>query len=214
MTVLAVFGTGGFGREIMPIAERRHGADVLFVEDDLRHNTCNGYRVLSTSDFLQLHAEKVFAVAVADPQARKRVVEHLSSGGARPFSVVSELANFYPPNSIGEGAIICAYVSIHPNVRIGKHFHANIYSYIAHDCVIGDYVTFAPRVNCNGNVHIGEGAYIGTGAIFAQGSSENPLVIGAGAVVGMGSVVTKNVPPRALVYGNPAKVQRYLEEIK
>jgi acetyltransferase-like isoleucine patch superfamily enzyme len=68
-------------------------------------------------------------------------------------------------------------------------------------------------VNCNGNVHIGDGAYIGTGAMFAQGaSSENPLVVGAGAVVGMGSVVTKSVPPRAVVYGNPAKVQRYLEE--
>lgn len=213
MTVLAVFGTGGFGREIMPIAKGQHGADVLFIEDDPRGESCNGYRVMSTTDFLHMPADKLFAVSVADPLARRQVVERLTSRGARPHSISSALANFYPPHTIGEGAVICAYVSIHPNVRIGKHFHANIYSYVAHDCVIGDFVTFAPRVNCNGNVHIGDGAYIGTGAMFAQGaSSENPLVVGAGAVVGMGSVVTKSVPPRAVVYGNPAKVQRYLEE--
>ena len=81
----------------------------------------------------------------------------------------------------------------------------NIYAYIAHDCVIGDYVTFAPNVHCNGNVHVHDHAYIGTGAIIKQGTTSKPLVIGEGAVVGMGAVVTKDVPPFTTVIGNPAK---------
>ena len=70
------------------------------------------------------------------------------------------------------------------DIKIGQHFHANIYSYVAHDCVIGDYVTFAPNVKCNGNIIIEDHAYIGTGAVLKQGTPDNPLVISSGAVVG------------------------------
>jgi acetyltransferase-like isoleucine patch superfamily enzyme len=111
----------------------------------------------------------------------------------------------YDGNQIGEGVILCDHTLVTSNARIGRFFHANIYSYVAHDCVIGDYVTFAPSVHCNGNVHIHRHAYIGTGAILKQGSPERPLVIGEGAVVGMGAVVTKDVPAHTTVVGNPAR---------
>lgn len=102
---------------------------------------------------------------------------------------------------------MCGNTTITASAKIGRQFQANIYSYIAHDCVIGDYVTFAPRVCCNGNVHIEDFAYIGTGVVIKQGLNDKPLVIGRGAIVGMGAVVTKDVPPGAVVMGNPAKVR-------
>ena len=106
---------------------------------------------------------------------------------------------------MSEGAILCPFVTLTSNIRIGKHFHANHYSYVEHDCVIGDYVTFAPGVKCNGNVVVEDHAYIGAGAVIKQGQPGQPLVIGRGAMVGMGAVVTKNVPPGATVVGNPAR---------
>ena len=81
----------------------------------------------------------------------------------------------------------------------------NIYSYVAHDCVIGDFVTFAPGVKCNGNVHIQDNVYVGTGAIIKQGKPGKPIVIESGAVIGMGAVVTKSVSAGETVIGNPAK---------
>ena len=58
------------------------------------------------------------------------------------------------------------------SASIGRHFQCNIYGYVAHDCVIGDFVTFGPRVCCNGNVRVEDGAYVGTGATIKQAWSQ------------------------------------------
>ena len=93
-----------------------------------------------------------------------------------------------------------------PIKAIGKYCHIGFHSSISHDCNIGDYVTIATGVRCNGNVYIEDHAYIGSGAVIKQGTLEKPLVIGKGAVVGMGAVVTKSVPPGVTVIGNPARI--------
>jgi hypothetical protein len=144
-------------------------------------------------------------VSIADSTERDRISKTCTSKGAKLISLISPQSIVYDYNEIDEGAILCSSTTITSNTKIGKCFHANIYSYVAHDCVIGDFVTFAPNVHCNGNVHIHNHAYIGTGAIIKQGNSSKPLIIGEGAVVGMGAVVTKDVPPFTTVIGNPAK---------
>jgi acetyltransferase-like isoleucine patch superfamily enzyme len=53
-------------------------------------------------------------------------------------------------------------------------------------------------------VVIGNDVWIGTGAIILRG-----LSVGDGAVIGAGAVVTKDVPPYAIVAGNPARVIKY-----
>lgn len=98
------------------------------------------------------------------------------------------------------------FVTITSNIRIGRCFHGNMYSSVSHDCIIGDFVTFAPGVRCNGNIVIEDDAYIGAGAVLKQGIPGKPLVIGRGAVVGMGAVVTKSVPAGVTVVGNPARI--------
>ena len=107
--------------------------------------------------------------------------------------------------TIGEGAILSPFVTITSNVRIGRHFHANLYSYIEHDCIVGDFVTLAPGAHVNGNIVLEDHAYVGSGAVIKHGLPGKPIVIGRGAVVGAGAVVTKSVPPGVTVVGNPAR---------
>ena len=63
-----------------------------------------------------------------------------------------------------------------------------------------------PGARVNGNIHVEDHAYIGSGAVIKQGTPEKPLVIGKGSVIGMGAVVTKDVKPNSTVIGNPARV--------
>lgn len=215
MTIhFGLVGAGGSGREVMPYARWSVAKQLHVPEAELRvyfletwkpvRGECNGRPLISLDAFLALQGDRYFNVAVGDGAARARIVAQIG-GLARPIALVSPNAIVLEENHIGEGAVLCPASMVTSNVKIGKFFQANTYSCVSHDCVIGDYVTFAPGVRCNGNITIGDYAYIGAGAIIMPGSHEKPLLIGAHAIVGMGAVVTKDVSPGVTVVGNPAR---------
>ena len=180
--------------------------ELVFVVENLEQQiVVNGHKVISESDFIAMEsANKYFNIAIADYKARERISKKMIACHIQPFTIKASNAMIFDNNDIGEGAILCPFTTVTSNAKIGKFFHSNIYSYVAHDCVIGDFVTFAPSVHCNGKVVIEDYAYIGTGVVIKQGTSEKPIIIGKGAVIGMGAVVTKSVPSFTTVIGNPA----------
>ena len=210
--VYAVYGASGYGREVMPVARQQlalagvPASRLVFVDDAPGPALVNGQRLMTYAQFLAEPAAARHAVlAIASGTVREALAQRCAADGVQPWAVVAANVVQMDGVQLGEGAVLSPFVTLTSNVRIGRHFHANIYSYVAHDCVVGDFVTFAPRVHCNGNVVIEDHAYIGTGAILKQGQPGNPLVIGRGAVVGMGAVVTKSVAPGNTVVGNPAR---------
>ena len=64
-----------------------------------------------------------------------------------------------------------------------------------------------PRGRCK--ITIGSDVWCGRGCTFNCPNPEKPLVIGDGAVIASDSVVVKNVPPYAIVGGNPAKIIKF-----
>lgn len=207
----AVFGASGFGREVLPLVRQQLQAqpdagELVFVDDNPPTAMLNGHRVLTYAQWLaEPSASRHITFAVANSVVRQKLAERCLGDGVNFFEVRAPNVMEMDAVQLGAGAVLCPFVTLTSNIKVGAHFHANIYSYVAHDCVIGDFVTFAPGVMCNGNVHIEDHAYIGTGAVIKQGKPGQPLVIGRGAVVGMGAVVTKSVPPGTVVVGNPAR---------
>lgn len=208
----AIYGASGFGRGVMPLARKQlsclaaPGYELVFIDDGASSALINGHKVYNFEEFINLAAQdKYVAVAIANSRIREKLVLKLDLLGIKPWSVYADTMIKMDEVNIGEGAVLCNYVHFTSDIQIGNYFHANYFSYIAHDCVIGDFVTFAPRVSCNGNVHIEDHAYIGTGAVLRQGTPDKPLIIGKGAIVGMGAVVTKDVPAGVTVVGNPAR---------
>jgi sugar O-acyltransferase (sialic acid O-acetyltransferase NeuD family) len=181
--------------------------DLVFVDDSPGTSKVNGHAVLTYADWLnQSASSRQVCLAIANSRVREELARRCTDSGVSFFEVKASNVVVMDEVQIGLGSVLCPFVTLTSNIKIGQHFHANLYSYVEHDCVIGDFVTFAPGVKCNGNVVIEDHAYIGTGAILRQGRPGEPLIIGRGAVVGMGAVVTKNVAPGTTVIGNPARL--------
>lgn len=201
---IGLCGTGGFAREVAPLAVAQAGADrVCHLVLQKGETVVNGIAVMLQNDAA---ADIAVSIPVADAALRRRIDADMTAAGRTFASIVAPTCVFRGPSQIAEGAILCDHVVITANVVIGRHFQANLFSYVAHDCVVGDFVTLAPRVCVNGNTVIEDDVYVGTGAVLKQGTPDNPLRIGRGAVIGMGAVVTRDVPAGAVVVGNPARV--------
>lgn len=211
--LFGIYGVSGCGRSLMPVARQQLqrqniNAEIYFIDDSLIEKiTINGHIALNYAAFKALKADrKSVLIAIANSQIREEIAIKLEQDAIELWTIQADNVVRMDAIEIASGAALSPFVTLTSNIKIGKCFHANLYSYVEHDCVIGDYVTFAPSVKCNGNVHIEDHAYIGTGAVIKQGTPDKPLVIGKGAVVGMGAVVTKSVPAGVTVVGNPARI--------
>jgi len=74
---------------------------------------------------------------------------------------------------------------------------------IPHGCRIGKKSIIHGGVRLSGHVTIDKNVRVGAGAVI-----RNKVNLGEGCMVGVGSVVTKDVPPRVIVIGNPARVYK------
>jgi sugar O-acyltransferase (sialic acid O-acetyltransferase NeuD family) len=204
MARIAIYGAGGLGRELIgPILRKLDPFDeVILVDQQKAGSEVCGFPVQPLE---ALRAGDSFILAAGSGIHRQTMERHCLDRGAVPHSFLAPASCVGVGNEIGPGALFCDFSLVTAGATIGRQFQCNIYSYVAHDCVIGDFVTFAPRVSCNGNVHVEDFAYIGTGAVIREGSKDNPIVIGRGATVGMGAVVTRSVPPGVTVIGAPAR---------
>ena len=115
--------------------------------------------------------------------------------------------------------------TLNPEIELGDHSGIGINASISGKVVIGDHVMMGPNCTIYTRNHvfdrtdipmdqqgfyphkpvvIEDDVWIGGQVIILPG-----VVIGTGSIVGAGAVVTKDVPPYAIVGGNPAKVIKY-----
>jgi len=126
---------------------------------------------------------------------------------------------------IGDESRIGTFVEIQKNARIGQRCKISSHTFICEgvtiedECFIGHNVVFIndrypAAVNADGHAQseadwkvvatrVCKRASIGSGAVLLCG-----VTVGEGALVGAGSVVTRDVPPNAVVAGNPARIIR------
>lgn len=91
-------------------------------------------------------------------------------------------------------------LSAKPDMTFPKGVHIGEYTYVAFNARI---LTHDRTRGIYAHTHVGRNCFVGGGSIILPG-----VTIGDNCVIGAGSVVTKDVPPRSIVAGNPAKVVR------
>ncbi|HEY1903590.1 MAG TPA: acyltransferase [Terracidiphilus sp.] len=140
---------------------------------------------------------------------------------------LSKFINLYGCE-IGDETKIGAFVEIQKNASVGKRCKISSHTFICEGVVIEDQVfighgvmfindSYPRATTAEGGMQteadwkvertvIKKGASIGSGATILSNNN-----VGENAIVGAGSVVTKDVPPNAIVAGNPARILRYIE---
>ena len=198
---VAIFGTGGFAREVACVLHdlgRGHEI-VAFHEPDevFEPRTLLGVDVRSQSAFDPAEARAV--VGIGNPATREKVVSELPSGTVfetlvHPTAVLSQWVR------LGEGSIVCAGAVLTCQITLGRHCQLNLNSTVGHDCTFGDFCTVAPGANISGNVELGARVDVGTQAAFRQ-----RIRVCDDAIIGMGAVVVKDIVEPGTYVGVPAK---------
>lgn len=140
-------------------------------------------------------------------------------------------------DKVGDNTRIWAFVHVLPGAVIGEECNICDHVFIENDVIVGDRVTVKCGVQLWDGLRIADDVFIGPNATFtndlfprsrqeftlletrieraatigANATILPGITIGEKAMVGAGAVVTKDVPPRTLVAGNPARFVRTLE---
>lgn len=199
-------GAGCFGLEVLDLLERAIVAgatiDLVGFLDDaerdpgplLRRHSC----LLGPPAALPPCV--AYLIAVGDPCIRARLDARLRRYGAAAPAVVDPAATLGSGVSLGAGTLVLAGARISTNARLGRHCHVNLNAVVAHDVVLGDFVSVSPGVNFGGSVTVGDRVLLGVGASLLPG-----VTVGDDACVGAGAVVVDDVAPGTTVAGVPAR---------
>ena len=214
MKNIAIFGAGGFGREVEWLIEEINIAGgewnfIGFFDDDFSHVKHIDSRfflggVKELNDYpMELH----IVFAIGNPLVKRKIIQQINNSNLKYPVLIHPNVAFGKRNvSIGEGSIICAGCIITIDINIGKHVILNLSCTVGHDSIIGDYSSFMPTVNISGEVVLGACVYVGTGAKII-----NQLEIGESTIVGAGAVVAKTLPAKCTAVGIPAKPIKFHE---
>jgi sugar O-acyltransferase (sialic acid O-acetyltransferase NeuD family) len=213
---VAIYGAGGFAREVAWLIQScNEKAEiyrvVCFIDDDeVSHGTeLNRIPVMSLEKARKEFPQASIVGALGTPRTREHVMEKAASAGCTFETIMHPRTERSEWIQIGLGTVICAGNILTTNIALGRHVQINLDCTIGHDVIMGDYTTLAPGVHVSGWVHFGRRVYVGTGAVFLNGTRQNPITIGDDAVIGAGACVTKSVLPGLTVVGIPAKpIQR------
>lgn len=141
-------------------------------------------------------------VAIGDNQRRAAITDELSSAGARFAPAISPAATVSPTAAIAPGVLVMPGAVVNALAELGPGVIVNTGASVDHECIVGAFAHLAPRSALAGSVQVGDGAFVGIGAVVIPGRS-----LGAWSVVGAGAVVIDDVPEGATAVGVPARVR-------
>lgn len=208
---IAIVGASGHGRVVLDVLEKQGGREIVGFVDAGRPagDSELGYPIIGNEDALVALAAAGgvdgFIVAIGDNAIRLTVVSRI----LQKLPTLELISGVHPDAAlgrhvtIGSGSVVMAGVCINSCSTIGRGCILNTRSSLDHDSSMGDFSSLGPGVTTGGNCTIGDGAAVGIGATLIHG-----VTIGMHTVVGAGATVVRDLAPKQVAYGSPARVVR------
>ncbi|MDY2624099.1 MAG: acetyltransferase [Schaedlerella sp.] len=210
MNDIAIFGAGGFGREVACLIKRINEKEPIwnfigfFDDNEALKGTRNEYgEVLGGMNELNAwNKELCIAIGIGSPKAVYAVVSSIHNARIvfpnliDPTVVIADKDNY----QLGKGNIFAANCIISIAVKVGDFNTFNNNTVLGHDDVIGSFNSFMPNVNISGGVIIGDKNFLGVKSTVLQ-----YLKMGNNVTVGGNSLIIRNTKDGYLYMGIPAK---------
>ncbi len=214
MKDIAIFGAGGFGREVACLIRIINEVEptwnlIGFFDDGKPEGTEVSHfgRVLGGVDALNAYDKDLAVViAIGNASVVRKIVEKVDNSCIdfpnliHPSFIVTDPETFV----IGRGNIIQRGCVVTCDVSIGDFNILNGAISCGHDVKLGSYNTLMPAVRISGEVTIGDGNFFGVGSIVLQ-----QIKIGNNVRIGAGAVLMTKPKDGNLYLGNPAKIFKY-----
>lgn len=211
MKDIAIYGAGGFGREIAclirlineSLVEPKWNLIGFFDDNEALAGTTNEYGyVLGDMNSLNNWDKPIdIAIAVGNPQVVRKIAERINNPLVDFPNIIAPSVTWLDKSNarIGKGNIICSGCLISCNVTIGNFNLFNGFIPIGHDSSIGNYNVIMPSCNISGGVVIGDCNFMGVKSVVLQ-----YLKIGNNIKLSTGSVLMRNAKDNYLYAGIPA----------
>lgn len=196
MEIINLFGASGHAKVIMDIIEAQGNAVGGLYDDSPRFNIIHGKPVYRAKETV---VRGPLIISIGSNKIRKLISERYQvdySTAVSPNAIVSESA------VINKGTVVMQGAIIQSDTNIGRHCIINSGASVDHECQLEDFVHVSPHATLCGNVKVGQGSWIGAGAVVIPG-----VEIGRWCTIGAGSVVLHDIPDGAVAYGNPCRIK-------
>lgn len=212
MKDIAIYGAGGFGREMASLLKRINSIEqqwnfIGFFDDDKVHKpkgSFNEYgQVLGSIDELNCYQTPLSIIlALGNPKTLYKVYSKITNSMIDFPNIVAPEASILDKDnfSMGRGNIICSFASMSCNVRLGDFNVFNNRVSLGHDVTVDSFNTFMTASRISGGTTIGRLNFFGVSAVVLPG-----VKIGEGTTIGANSVVMRNTKDNSVYIGNPAK---------
>lgn len=211
MKDIAIFGAGGFGREIAclinRINEKQEGAWNLigfFDDDENLKDAWNEYgKVIGGMDALNQWDKPLnLVIAIGNPAILEKLVGKIQNPNISFPNLIDPNVEFMDREHVemGKGNVICMRSTISTNVKFGNFNLLNVAVGVGHDASLGDFNVVMPNVNISGGVTIGNANLFGVKSTVLQ-----YLKVGDRVKIGASALLMRNAKSENLYFGIPAE---------
>ena len=213
MKDIAIYGAGGFGREVACLINKINEKDLTwnligFFDDGIEKGKQNEYGIIlgGIKELNSYNKDISIVIGIGNPVLVKKVYTLITNEKIDFPNIIAPNIMFIDQSNVelGIGNIISFGCTISCNVKIGNFNIFNWNNTIGHDVTIGSYNSFMPSVSISGEVSIIELNFFGVSSTVLQ-----RLKIEENTIIGANSLITRNTKDNETYIGSPATILKY-----